>query len=379
MVEQKKIFFATTAHSPIDDRIYFHQAQTLATYGYCVYIFSSALDHFSEQGQITAEGKALNSKSYLEKQRAFLEKMQAFDPSIIIASEPFPLLCAKKYARKAEKDTVIVYDVTEWYPSKKNLRSTMLALAPIKAIGLALLNLAAGCATDGFIFGEQSKMFPFSSLFFWKQQILQPYYPSKKYVHFKNKNFDPQKINLCYTGVFTEEKGVGNFIRAVDLFRTKNKKINSHITFIGSAPTQADQAYFSRLLKKYDVGVYSIKQPVSFEKFTEKLETVDICFDLRSNDFENTHCLPIKIFYYAACGKPVVYSNLKALKKAVPVHEFGFLANPADCEGIAKMIQSYVDNPDQYGIHAEKARNLYTERFNWELLESDFCNFIDKL
>lgn len=375
----KKIFFATTAHSPFDDRIFYHQAQTLAEAGHQIYIFSTAVDGYKSLPSIISEGKAINNTGFSNKKKAFFERMEHFDPDVIIASEPFAVFCAKLFSRRSDKKISVAYDITEWYPSKKNLRDVGPILRPVKAVILALFNMLAGHLANAFIFGELSKMVPFSTLYYWKKHILQPYYPSKKYISYTKRTFLKDSLTLCYTGNFTKEKGFGNFIAVAVAFQAKHPEIETRIKCIGSAPTPTDKEYSNELLSKLTPGSYTIEQPASFETFTEKLQDVDICFDLRSNDTENTHCLPIKIFYYMACGKPVIYTNLKALRKTVPVAEFGFLCNPTDTHSIVRCIENYLYNPMLYDQHASKAREFFLEKYNWEKLAAEFNTFINKL
>ena len=78
--------------------------------------------------------------------------------------------------------------------------------------------------------------------------------------------------------------------------------------------------------------------------YLELIKDTDIFMDLRSIDFENSHCLPIKLYYYIALERPIIFSNLKAISKSINIQKFGKLVDPTDSNKIAKIILIYVKN-----------------------------------
>ncbi|MFP7656332.1 glycosyltransferase [Chryseobacterium proteolyticum] len=148
------------------------------------------------------------------------------------------------------------------------------------------------------------------------------------------------------------------------------------ILIIGSSRKEKDEKYFSYLLSKYKWENITIKKPASFETFTEAYAEADLCFDLREMSYENHHCLPIKIFYYAASGKPVIYTDLKATRQHVDVSEFGVLVDPEDDDAISDAIINYIDHPEVYNRHALNARQEYEEKYNWNLIKKRFTDFV---
>jgi glycosyltransferase involved in cell wall biosynthesis len=148
------------------------------------------------------------------------------------------------------------------------------------------------------------------------------------------------------------------------------------ILIIGSPRKKNYEGVFSDLLKRHNRGNITVKNFVPFDEFSNSYADYDICFDLREKNFESAHCLPIKIFYYTGSGKPVIYSDLKAIKNHIDVSKFGYLANPKDSETIAKLIENYVENPELYDSHAENARKMFEEKYNWEKIKNLFLEFI---
>ncbi|MEF9480459.1 hypothetical protein OWR28_24725 [Chryseobacterium sp. 1B4] len=104
----------------------------------------------------------------------------------------------------------------------------------------------------------------------------------------------------------------------------------------------------------------------------------DLCFDLREINFENNHSLPIKLFYFMGAGKPVIYSDLKGIRKHMGELSFGSLADPHNADGISDIIIDYIRNPELYHAHALNAVKEFKEKYNWEMIKDSFVDFVKK-
>ena len=229
-----------------------------------------------------------------------------------------------------------------------------------------------------FIFGENTKKFPLAYLFPFKKQLLLPYFPDDVYISNSLKKLEPMKITVCYTGQISKEKGIENFFNAIDRLHKKRPEVKISILIVGAARKESDELYFANLLSEFSWKDISIEKPISFEKFTESYAKADICFDLRDLNFENNHCLPIKLFYYMASGKPVIFTNLKATRQHVDVSKFGYLVDPENSDLISDLLIGYIEDPEKYDIHAHHARKEYEEKYNWGIIRDSFVNFITK-
>ncbi|MDR2854203.1 MAG: glycosyltransferase, partial [Prevotellaceae bacterium] len=103
----------------------------------------------------------------------------------------------------------------------------------------------------------------------------------------------------------------------------------------------------------------------------------DIFFDLRQIDAENTRCLPIKLFYYMAAGRPVVYSDLKAIRKEVPEWEqIGTLVNPNHTDKTAATIAQWINNKETYQQQCAAALRCAQTKYNWENIAPKFVKLV---
>lgn len=369
-----KVLFLTTSHHYNDDRILYHQAKELVVQGYEVMICSLSSDFEDEMFGVKIQSFNILDKVIPVKKEAFEKVISDFKPQIIIASEPLAVIATKKYKKKHH--CKVFYDITEWYPSIRMVENDKGLKKIFQSIKFFLIQLYAGYLSSAFIFGERTKRFPLAFVFPFKKSIILPYFPSKEYITTHIKNLDQHRITLCYTGLFVKEKGIANFFKAADQLRNLRKDLNVKLLLIGGTRNKQEIIYFENLLAQYNWDNLVIKKPVAFQDFTLAYQDADICFDLRDLNFENHHCLPIKLFYYAASGKPVIYSKLKAIQKHVDVNEFGFLVDPDDSNAIVNCVSRYIDDPKLYSNHAHQAFEQFSTKNNWENIKQNFVDFI---
>ena len=312
-----KVLFLQTAHLANDDRVHYHQRVSLEKAGH-----QCAFAHSAEEIKDV--------------------------PQIIICDTPKAI----REARKAYKNAIIVYDITEWYPSKKNLRNISPWLKPLKWCILVIANIYAGLATNAFIFGEYYKARPFRVLFPWKRHLYLSYYPSLNYIHPTTPRDLSTEVRLFYAGQKTAEKGYERVQRVAKLCQEKMPDKHFVLTAVNG---------------------------LSFEDFCQEITKHDIFLDLRDNDIENTHCLPIKLFYYMAAGRPVIYSDLKAIHRGAPEIVNDSLFEPNDIEFIAQKICDYIRQPNYYREISSRNMSLAKTKYNWEFLDKVFIQFIKRL
>ena len=314
-----KVLFLQTVHPEDDDRVRYHQRMSLTQAGHeCDYAC----------GLYDAPTSA---------------------PDVVICDTPRAVFQARKaFGRRSR----VVYDITEWYPSKKNLRSVPLLLKPLKFCALALANWWAGCAADAFLFGEYYKARPFKRLFPWKRSLLLPYYPSLQYIPHTSPVPLDHEVRVLYAGPQTEEKG---FFRAQQL---------------------AEKC--QTLLPERKI-LFTAIDKLPFEQFCQEITKHDIFVDLRDVDAENTRCLPIKLFYYMAAGRPVIYSDLQAIRQGVPELSADSLVSPDALDEAAKRLVEWITNAELYQMICARNRQLAETQYNWERQSKAFIRFIEQL
>ena len=372
----KKIVLLNTWHYSFDDRVFYHQAKSLANHGLEIQIISTKEDCTEKFENITINSFKDSSLSRDEKLDRIQVILTRFSPDIIICDSPLSVFAAYKY--KKSHVVSIIYDITEWYPSKIHLQYNKGLKRLIRFFVLLSLNLLAGIRTDSFIFGEYYKSIEYRKLFFWKRYCKLPYYPNLDYIQYYPFQEINDEINLLYTGKINSEKGIDHVIGAIKEAALKCPDILFKLKIIGHFPTIEDQSHFNNLTSdlRENIHIDNVKS-MPFLDFCKVIGDTHLFFDLRKVDFENTHCLPIKLFYYLACGRPVIYSDLKAIRKEIKDINFGYLCNPEDNESISAHIVEYITNPVLYAKHSTNAFNISRSTYNWKAIETDFIKFIE--
>jgi len=371
------ISFLTSGHDPFDDRIFWHMAGSLSDHGNNVEIICSRTDLEEIVRGVRLNCFAGNSLTKRRKILMFTGRLSVFKPDTIICSEPLTIVAAKRYSKSVPGKIRIIYDITEWYPSKKNLRLHAYPLRWFVFIKLLIFNYLAASFADSFIFGEWFKSRPYRFLFPRRSHVFTSYYPDLKYIPFCKPHLQKQKLRLCFSGKISLEKGFGNFINVIKQLSELRADINIEIKIIGWYEERKDHEECGSLLNrlKPDISV-KIFDRQDFVAFTELIKETDIFLDLRNDDFENQHCLPIKLFCYSALGRPVIFSDLRAIRKEVEIEKFGFLVKPGDSDEVVSIISHYLDDEDLYYRHCMNARNLAEKKYNWKIIEPQFLKFI---
>ena len=365
-----KIAFALICHYPTDDRVYFQLAETLKQAGHTVFIISAYTDDCDLPDVQCFDSEGLSKKLLISR---LLNCLSNVNPDVIICDNPMSILAAQSYKRQHRKIRIL-YDVTEWYPSKKNLKALSLLKKAAKALLLSLLSVYTGWFTDAFIFGEYYKARPFRFLFFWKKYIYLSYYVNIEWIKVYPQRNISEGCRLFYSGQLTIEKG---FDKVLDV-SVKTAQNHPRTNFTLTVVSGTNDYLFPENIPQNLLIVK--KGRMSLRDFCNEIGKHDLFFDFRTNDFENTHCLPIKLFYYMACGRPSIYTQLKAIRQEVPeMEQMGYLVNPDDVDAICQCVSDYLSEDERYKNHCETARKLALEKYNWNKIKNRFTRLISEL
>ena len=331
----KHIIFLQYVHNSTDERVAYHQADCLVKSGFSIEIYGS---------------DQLNSHTTQEN-------------AIYIVDTPKAIWDLRRTKSK------IIYDITEWYPSKKNLRTTHFKLS--KAILLGLLNIWAGYRADAHIYGEEDKAKPFHILFPKKKSINLPYYPNIEYIP----NTPPRDISthcrILYAGPLTQEKGWFQVLETLQ--QTASILSNVHLEL--DVITQSTLPSIPETPSNLSIKSYNY---MPFNQFCQALSNYDVFIDLRKIDSENTRCMPIKLFYYMAAGKVSIFSDLIAIQKGIPEIDTCAKLVKNTSEATQALVE-YITNPVVYQTHCSKALKLSRTKYHWDTIQNRLIQLIHDL
>lgn len=319
-----RVLFLQSAHIEKDDRVWYHQRKSLSQHGAQVTVCST-----------------IGQQSWYTKWKMFRQAVRKSQPNVIIADTPFAVLCAGRGKK-------IIWDITEFYPSKKDLHGSPFE-QKIQRCFKTIIAQAAARKSTAFCFGEKEK---YSYAGLGKPSINLPYYPDSAYITYTPERDISHHCKLLYAGPKTEDKGWSHVEKVLAICRKQMPEVMWEL----------DNIY-----------------QVSYEDFCQRLKDYDIFLDLRKADKENMKCLPIKLFYYMAAGRPSVYSRLAAIENHIPeADNFMQLVNPDKETEAANAIMRYVSTPTLYHQHATTARQLHLTHYNWQQIEKTWLQFIEQ-
>jgi glycosyltransferase involved in cell wall biosynthesis len=375
-----KVAILTSGHPPTDERIFYKFGYSLKKHGFDVTIVSSTESIRKKIDEIDISGFQGENLSKKNKVKQFLSVLIDLNPDVIICCEPLTILPALKF-RKRKRELKIISDVTEFYPHQNMLKSSNWFLKLMKLFYYNLFNIYVSNRLDLLIIGEKSKA-RFYYLFTprIKKEII-TYYPSKSIFNYSPPRFDGKIFTICYSGIISVERGFLNFIKLVQKVLKDNPAMQFRIKVIGEFQPEEKELLSKELERLNELVnaeiIYS--SSLSYPLFAKFLEDVDICFDLREKTKIFNRSLPIKIFDYMACGKPVIYSKLDSLKAIPEINSFALLTEPNDYTLMSKRIGEYLSNQEILLTHSRKARDIFLEKYNWEIIENKFIGLIESL
>jgi glycosyltransferase involved in cell wall biosynthesis len=375
------ISIISSSHEPMDERIYYHFAKTLVSQGHKVSIICSTKLFHSVENNLIIDSFDGSNVPFKNKLIGFRQKLFEQQPDVIISQTPVTNIAAYYFKRTTTKKIKIIYDITEWHPSKNQLKKVENVFSKITLfVSLLTFNLFSSICVNAFIFGETSKKLPYRYLFPFKKSVLISYYPNPIYFKDVRPNHTLNEWVLGYTGVLNEERGFFRFIEAAKNFKQLHPDQKIKLLIIGKFENKQFETDYGNITKSINEIPVTFFSTLPFQDFCAKINEMDLCFDLREKSLENENGLPIKLFYYMASGKPVIYSNLKAIRKDVTdISEFGNLVNPQNTHEIVKAIEKYILNSAYYKLHSTNALDAFKETYNWDKISPTLTAFIQRI
>ncbi len=374
----KKVLILTTAHSTHDDRLYYHFGKSLTKEGYQVYIFSTYKGSSSSSEGIITRFINCDGSSKVDKIESVLQHVLDLQPDIAICPESLPVQIMQRFKKCCSKKVKVLYDVTEYYPVKRNVHHVQPILRPIYWILLFLYHIWQFSKTDGFIYGEYYKGIMYRILFPLKPNKSVSYYFSEVYV--EQETISRNSNNFCfgYAGVLSKAKGFDyfvDFLLEFDKSLDERKKYAAKV--IGWYVNKEEAKLLIQRLDGLRYIQVEIKKALPFQKFINEIKDFDIAFDLRRSDLLIKRSLPIKLFLYSMLGIPSFYSRNKAIER-IPEHkQLCMMVKPDDASGLVDKVNLLINNQKDFQKFADNARKVCGEKYNWNNINSQFLCFIN--
>ncbi|MGH2523626.1 MAG: glycosyltransferase family 4 protein, partial [Anaerolineales bacterium] len=142
-----------------------------------------------------------------------------------------------------------------------------------------------------------------------------------------------------------------NPIEVPPLFRTLEKQLKAHprVRFEGIRPRDEVIEVYRRATAAVDVMVHNYERELAFTTRTVE---------------------------YLWCGLPVIYNNYAELSSLIAEYEAGWVLDPLDREGLARIVRGILAQPELAHERGRNAQRLVRERLTWERATEPLAAFL---
>jgi glycosyltransferase involved in cell wall biosynthesis len=374
VVDQKiyRIVHLTSAHSPLDVRIFEKECRSLARAGYEVieignYDLNDIVDRVQVRGLGRGKGRLhrFTIGLFTIWRQAFRTDCDLYhfhDPDLLIVA-----LLLRAAGRR------VVYDIHEDLPTKILLKMYLpkAVRKPMKWIvdraERAAAKFMSGLITatptlrDRFIVA-QSRIVVVNN-FPILEEFAQP----------ASVDWNRRDRTVTYFGGISEARGIGEMMAAMDLLpRALGIKlelagrfyVKSLFADVSAKPEWKHVSWHGELNRK---GLISLLSRVS----------VGLVILHPEKSFVTSQ--PTKLFEYMAAGIPVIASDFPLWRSIIESTGCGILVNPFDTRAIATAIEHLVMNPSEAQAMGQRGRRAVETQFNWANEEQTLLSFYSSL
>jgi glycosyltransferase involved in cell wall biosynthesis len=376
-LEKKKICLLTSGHPPFDERIFWKFGIILVENNFDVLIISSTENLTLKRNGIQFKCFEGNNFSKNQKVEQFYKLLIDFNPDVAISCEPVTVIPANRYKRLNNRKLRIILDVTEFYPHQNTLNQFSGVMRVMKYIQLSLFNLYASNLADRIIAGETNKLKLYKVIAPFKKKSIITYYAPKKYFKFSELKINDE-LFFCFLGEQSEERGFFRFLEVISQL-SHLIKLRIKIILIGSSfVNQNVQNLLLKSLIDSEKVVIEHLPKIEYCNLGSSLSKSHFFIDLREKNKIFNRSLPIRIFDYLACGRPIIFSNLNSFDEFDNLTSFVYLVDPFNVNEVVRIIVEYLNNPELYYEHCRQAKKSFEEKYNWELIESKLLEVVNE-
>ena len=108
-----------------------------------------------------------------------------------------------------------------------------------------------------------------------------------------------------------------------------------------------------------------IKPMIPHDELIREYCTAHVAIDLMKRNPERELAFTTRTVEYLWCGLPVIYNDYSELSSYIREYQAGWVVDPEDKEGIAKVIEGILKSPEIVRQRSENAQRLVREKFTW--------------
>jgi len=361
-----KVCHLTTVHSPLDDRIFYKECETLSEAGFDVVLIArhekdEVIDGIKIKAlpKIENRVKRILNLPWIALRRALEEDADLYhfhDPELIPAG-----LVLKLYGKK------VIYDVHEDVPR------TVLSkpyINPYLAVALShfseWLEDFSSKRFDAVVTATSHIGVRFSKIN--HRTVVVNNYPLLNEMY-TPAAWEERENCVAYVGGISRTRGIKEIVRSLELVDTK-------LLLAGSFENDELEQEIKCMRGWEKVKYYG---QVGREKVREILGTVRVGLVTLHPTKSYVESMPVKMFEYMSAGIPVVASNFPLWKEIVEGNNCGICVDPLNPEEIANAIEYLLKHPEEAKEMGENGRRAVLGKYNWDLAAQELLKLYSEV
>lgn len=374
-----KICIISNSHLTGDVRLYHKLGHSLSHIA-DTYIISSKgmMNRQQNPYQIVVE-----AGSALKTLHALYHKAYKLKPDIVICIEPLTLLTG--IALKKRLGCRLLFDLHEFYAEAHAERYYFLFRPFIKELYLAGQKLLLNYADGGTAVNQEILNQLFGIHAREPRYLVLPNYPVKHVWDIPQDipgaltKLCDMSFDLVYIGGITKSRGIIKILKSISLLKARYP--NFRILIVGKFHNAAVEQDFDKSVNRYNLNanIY-LQEWIPAERIGILLKRSRFglwLFDPRVKRM--SLATPLKVLEYLAAGLPVISIKTPLMKSIIERNELGILS-AYRARDIAQAISKMLDLSEaDYNAMRQRCLSISEERFNWNALEPQLFELIERL
>lgn len=364
-----KICILTTVDSPFDSRVFYKEAKSLAKVHGVIVIAPSdePIDEEIEGIRVITVRKPAYKILHVITLWRILKECLKQECDVCHCHAPGGLFLGALL--KISKRMKVVYDAREHYPSL--IAENSLFPDFIRSLVRFFADI------------EERMLIRFADVVITVDEIL----ASKYRKHHNNVDiisnyprlelFKPDDLNsenggIIYVGGISKDRGFYQMINTAN-------KANVKLICVGNFTDELNENEITNFLERNPSKNVVFTGYLAHSKVVEYINMSKLGLNLLQPIPRYKKAVPIKLFEYMACGKPVVVSNFPEIKKIVEEEHCGILVDPTNVNEITDAILYLLEHPEEAKKMGENGRRAVEERYNWARMEEKLLTLYEGL
>lgn len=354
---RRTVLHVTTVHTPLDPRIFYKEARSLAMAGWRVSLATTTSVGEDVDGvTLLPLGRAGRSRfGRIPRNWRALKLM--LGPSDIIHIHDPELLVAALVAQRFGKR--IVYDVHEFYHTRFESSYWLPTfLRPLGASLFAMVERLVVPKLSGVVVVSEAMIQRYRTLIGGERVVTVHNFPAIDGDEIKRSQAAPRAIAEPYfihTGEASKNRMFHVTVQAVRLLRERG----NNMPFINLGPVDLsgyDTQSRTRLLREAQQADIRLLGRIPFEDAAVWLAHAHVGYLPLAKHARNIDTLPLKLFEYFAYGLPVVAAGFGAIERTINAHSAGLLVPYDDPDAHANALQAASTNQHLHQRLSEASR-----------------------